>query len=116
MQGAAIVLRTLVPNARRIFSIVAEQQMQDPEQGQLTALCWTKPRPTVYIKKTCCAGLSFHRLFKTCREQFLVSSEMTLRSHLTEFKDHQLVRMRYVDARQAHAMNAQGLRMVSTMC
>lgn len=71
MQGAAIVLRTLVPNARRIFSIIAEQQIQDQEQG-----------------------LSFQRLFKTCREQFLVSSEMTLRSHLTEFKDHQLVHTR----------------------
>lgn len=33
MQGAAIVLRTLVPNARRIFQILAEQQMQDPENG-----------------------------------------------------------------------------------
>ncbi|KAL0028330.1 hypothetical protein WJX79_011067 [Trebouxia sp. C0005] len=71
MQGAAIVLRTLVPNARRIFSIIADQQMQEPEQG-----------------------MGFQRLFKMCREQFLVSSEMTLRSHLTEFKDHQLVQMR----------------------
>lgn len=34
MQGAAIVLRTLVPNARRIFGIIAEQQIQDPEQGE----------------------------------------------------------------------------------
>lgn len=34
MQGAAIVLRTLVPNARRIFSIIAEQQIQDPDQGE----------------------------------------------------------------------------------
>jgi hypothetical protein len=33
MQGAAIVLRTLVPNARRVFSIIADQQMQEPEQG-----------------------------------------------------------------------------------
>lgn len=34
MQGAAIVLKTLVPNARRIFSIIAEQQLQDQEQGK----------------------------------------------------------------------------------
>ena len=38
MQGAAIVLRTLVPNARRIFSIIAEQQIQDPEQGETERL------------------------------------------------------------------------------
>ena len=37
MQGAAIVLRTLVPNARRIFQILAEQQMQDPENGKIGA-------------------------------------------------------------------------------
>lgn len=37
MQGAAIVLRTLVPNARRIFQILAEQQMQDPENGVLNS-------------------------------------------------------------------------------
>lgn len=47
------------------------------------------------------AGLSFHRLFKVCREKFLVSSEMTLRSHLTEFKDHQLIQIRYGVYRQA---------------
>lgn len=43
MQGAAIVLRTLVPNARRIFQILAEQQMQDPENGKIGAsdsACW----------------------------------------------------------------------------
>lgn len=40
------------------------------------------------------AGLSIHKLYMHCRERFLVSSELTLRSHLTEFKDHELVRSR----------------------
>lgn len=40
MQGAAIVLRTLVPNARRIFSIIAEQQIQDQEQGKTKWQCF----------------------------------------------------------------------------
>ena len=29
--------------------------------------------------------------YASCREQFLVSSEITLRVHLTEFTDHELV-------------------------
>jgi len=40
------------------------------------------------------AGLAFHRLYTACREQFLVSSELTLRAHLTEFKDHELLNWR----------------------
>ncbi|KAK9814620.1 hypothetical protein WJX72_008800 [[Myrmecia] bisecta] len=67
-QAAAVVLKTLVPKARSIFRIIAEQQ-EDSEE----------------------AGISFPRLYKMCREKFLVSNEMTLRSHLTEFKDHDLL-------------------------
>ncbi|KAL8139077.1 hypothetical protein V2J09_005078 [Rumex salicifolius] len=33
-------------------------------------------------------------LYATCRERFLVSSQVTLNSHLTEFKDHELVKTR----------------------
>ena len=93
MQGAAIVLRTLVPNARRIFSIIADQQMQEPEQGMILG-CLMQPVGIMVHPWSSCVGMGFQRLFKMCREQFLVSSEMTLRSHVTEFKDHQLVQMR----------------------
>lgn len=33
-------------------------------------------------------------LYTKCRERFLVSSQVTLMSHLTEFKDHELVKTR----------------------
>ncbi|OWM80740.1 hypothetical protein CDL15_Pgr006770 [Punica granatum] len=33
-------------------------------------------------------------LYATCRERFLVSSQVTLNSHLTEFKDHELVKIK----------------------
>lgn len=33
-------------------------------------------------------------LYTVCRERFLVSSQVTLNSHLTEFKDHELVKTR----------------------
>ncbi|KAF7129385.1 hypothetical protein RHSIM_Rhsim10G0028600 [Rhododendron simsii] len=36
----------------------------------------------------------FNNLYTICRERFLVSSQVTLNSHLTEFKDHELVKIR----------------------
>ena len=39
-------------------------------------------------------GIPFHRWFSLCREKFLVTNEMTLRTHLTEFIDHQLLKSR----------------------
>lgn len=39
-------------------------------------------------------GLPVNNLYSTCRERFLVSSQVTLNSHLTEFKDHELVKIR----------------------
>ncbi|PON36091.1 Origin recognition complex, subunit [Parasponia andersonii] len=33
-------------------------------------------------------------LYTTCRERFLASSQVTLNSHLIEFKDHELVKTR----------------------
>ena len=39
-------------------------------------------------------GLSYEHLFRLCRERFLVSSDATLRTHLTEFRDHGLIKSR----------------------
>lgn len=39
-------------------------------------------------------GLLFKDLYWTCREAFLVSSDLALRAQLTEFIDHKLVRVR----------------------
>ncbi|GLJ40804.1 hypothetical protein SUGI_0844060 [Cryptomeria japonica] len=69
---AAIVLQSLTPNAQSVFKVLAEYQLEHPEEQ----------------------GLPVQRLYTLCREQFLVSSQVTLNSHLTEFKDHELVRTR----------------------
>lgn len=37
--------------------------------------------------------LTFSRLYKMCREKYLVNSEVTLRSQLTEFKDHKILKV-----------------------
>lgn len=36
--------------------------------------------------------MAFKDLYRSCRESFLVSSDLTLRSQLTEFLDHKLVK------------------------
>ncbi|KAJ7521415.1 hypothetical protein O6H91_19G053100 [Diphasiastrum complanatum] len=69
IRSAALVLQSLTPNAQSVFRTLASHQLTHSED----------------------LGLTQHQLYSLCRERFLVSSELTLRAHLTEFKDHQLV-------------------------
>lgn len=67
---AAIVLQSLTPNAQSVFRILAEYQLSHPDEE----------------------GMAIDDLYTISREKFLVSSLVTLNSHLTEFKDHELVK------------------------
>ncbi|EEF34658.1 origin of replication complex subunit 2 [Ricinus communis] len=69
---AAIVLQSLTPNAQSVFKILAEYQLSHLEEE----------------------GMPIDNLYAVSREHFLVSSQVTLNSHLTEFKDHELVKTR----------------------
>lgn len=69
---ALIVLQSLTPNAQSMFKIIIEHQLAHPKEE----------------------GMPRSKLYNSCRERFLVSSQMTMNSHLTEFKDHELVKMR----------------------
>ncbi|KAK2657919.1 hypothetical protein Ddye_010971 [Dipteronia dyeriana] len=69
---AAIVLQSLTPNAQSVFKILAEYQLSHPDEE----------------------GMPIDDLYTVSRERFLVSSQVTLNSHLTEFKDHDLVKTR----------------------
>ncbi|XP_030950306.1 origin of replication complex subunit 2 [Quercus lobata] len=69
---AAIVLQSLTPNAQSVFRVLAEYQLSHPDEE----------------------GMPINNLYTVCRERFLVSSQLTLNSHLTEFKDHELVKTR----------------------
>ncbi|KAF5737918.1 putative plant origin recognition complex subunit [Tripterygium wilfordii] len=42
------------------------------------------------------SGMPIYSLYSISREHFLVSSQVTLNSHLTEFKDHELVKTRNI--------------------
>ncbi|XXG72911.1 hypothetical protein AAC387_Pa07g1905 [Persea americana] len=76
---AIIVLQSLTPNTQSLFKVIAEYQIaHSDEEG-------------IPMKK---AWLPMNKLYMMCRERFLVSSQVTLNSHLTEFKDHELVKTR----------------------
>ncbi|KFV09819.1 Origin recognition complex subunit 2, partial [Tauraco erythrolophus] len=67
------VLRSLTLNARGIFRLLAQDQLEN------------KDNPSY-------PGLSFQDFYQQCREAFLVNSDLTLRAQLTEFRDHKLIR------------------------
>ncbi|XP_043931637.1 origin recognition complex subunit 2 [Protopterus annectens] len=67
------VLRSLTPNARGIFRLLVEFQLENKDNPNYT-------------------GLSFQDFYQRCREGFLVNSDLTLRAQLTEFRDHKLIR------------------------
>ena len=71
------VTNSLTPNARGIFELLVKYQLEYKSEAD-----------GLYL------GMSFHDCYLKCREKFLVSSDVTLRSQLTEFKDHKLVRSR----------------------
>ncbi|XP_058223290.1 origin of replication complex subunit 2-like [Rhododendron vialii] len=72
VKTASIVLQSLTPNAQNVFKVLAEHQLAHPDEE----------------------GMPVNNLYTICRERFLVSSQVTLNSHLTEFKDHELVKIR----------------------
>ncbi|XP_071940938.1 origin recognition complex subunit 2-like [Antedon mediterranea] len=69
------VLRSLTPNARGIFDIIVNYQLENKDSSLYN-------------------GLSFQDLYQKCREAFLVNSDLTLRAQLTEFRDHKLLKSR----------------------
>ncbi|KAJ8479428.1 hypothetical protein OPV22_023155 [Ensete ventricosum] len=67
---ALVVLQSLTPNAQSVFKILAEYQLANEKEG-----------------------MPINALYTKCRERFIVSNQVTLNSHLTEFKDHELVKV-----------------------
>lgn len=65
---------SLTPNAKRVFLVIVRYQLDNTEPGLADY-----------------TGLSFMELYRLCRADFLVASDLALRAQLTEFRDHQLV-------------------------
>ncbi|GLH01025.1 GH22255, partial [Gryllus bimaculatus] len=69
------VFRSLTNNAKKIFLLMAEYQKEHKDESHYS-------------------GMPFKKLYTMCRESLLVSSDLALRSQLTEFLDHRLVKSR----------------------
>lgn len=98
---AAIVLQSLTPNAQSVFRVLAEYQLSHPdEEGKKLSVLLRNfaVNFSFYIFSLffflSFSGMPINNLYTVCRERFLVSSQVTLNSHLTEFKDHELVKTR----------------------
>lgn len=66
------MLSSLVSTARDVFKVLSEVQLEDPSS----------------------LGVSFPLLLRMVRERFIVNHEHQLRSLLTEFKDHEIIKLR----------------------
>jgi origin recognition complex subunit 2 len=64
------VVPSLTPNAQSLFKLLVKHQLQSGD------------------------GMSFQELYMKCRKEFLVNSDLALRTHLIEFTDHKLVKSR----------------------
>lgn len=69
------VFLSLTSNARGIYILVVKYQLKNSGTPNYQ-------------------GISFKELYSTCREAFLVSSDIALRAQLTEFLDHKLAKMK----------------------
>ncbi|KAL5185608.1 Origin of replication complex subunit 2 [Glycine soja] len=83
VKTATIVLSSLTRNAQSVFKVLAEHQLSHPDEGKFLS-----------FTLICSFRMPISDLYSVCRERFLVSSQITLNSHLTEFKDHELVKIK----------------------
>lgn len=112
------VYESLNPNAQKIFLLIlnhtlhkgiepdlATEQLQDESEesdfGKYEEEEEVQRRPKkkgknvknrTRLRDIESEGLPFSTLYRICREEYLVNSEITLKAQLTEFKDHKVIR------------------------
>lgn len=69
------VFQSLTTNARSIYVLIVKYQLKN-------------------IRNPNYQGISFKELYSSCREAFLVSTDVALRAQLTEFLDHKLAKLK----------------------
>ncbi|KAJ3274892.1 Origin recognition complex subunit 2 [Terramyces sp. JEL0728] len=73
-QGTRYVLESLTANAKQIFMLLAEHQLAVME-----------------TKAAASDGLSFQTFYQRANESFLCTSQLTFKTLLTEFRDHEII-------------------------
>lgn len=87
---------------RGIFKLLVKFQLENKDNPSYAGAHSHSAFMSPFSSAVCnqfvlCAGLSFQDFYQRCREAFLVNSDLTLRTQLTEFRDHKLIRTRKVD-------------------
>jgi len=68
------VWASLTPNAKKIYIVIIKYQIENIDESDHYP------------------GFSLMELYRVCRAEFLVASDLALRAQLTEFRDHKLVK------------------------
>ncbi|KAF7493097.1 Origin recognition complex subunit 2 [Sarcoptes scabiei] len=84
------VYESLNENAKKIFLIILKYFLEKRKNRSRKSSKLSEDSNRT--STTASSGLKFDELYRICREDFLASSVTTVRQHLTEFKDHRLLR------------------------
>jgi len=76
LSSLSSVWASLTPNAKKIYTIILKYQIENMDSDSTDG----------YL------GFSLMELYRLCRLEFLVPSDLALRAQLTEFRDHKLVK------------------------
>ncbi|KAJ2760066.1 Origin recognition complex subunit 2 [Coemansia sp. BCRC 34490] len=87
-RGVLHVLASLTENAKSVFRILAEFQIAESVMDGVSS-------DTHKNTGSKAPEMPYNSYFAACRDQFLVSNEMTFRSQLTEFRDHKVIQSRH---------------------
>eukprot|EP01116_Phalansterium_solitarium_P001869 TRINITY_DN11700_c0_g1_i1.p1 TRINITY_DN11700_c0_g1~~TRINITY_DN11700_c0_g1_i1.p1 ORF type:complete len:439 (-),score=154.07 TRINITY_DN11700_c0_g1_i1:405-1721(-) len=79
IKGLHYILKSLTPNARGLFRILAEFQLENPT-----------------------AGLSYKQFYEKCRAKFLVINDSTMRAQMGEFREHKVMLSRQAPDRVSY--------------
>jgi len=74
LSSLSSVWASLTPNAKKIYVIIIKYQLETADEADNYQ------------------GLAFMELYRKCRAEFLVASDLALRAQLTEFRDHKLIK------------------------
>lgn len=92
------VYESLNGNAQKIFVFILKKHVEGASSKEATVE--SKNDKSVRSKaasSTSDRNFLFSELYMICREEFLVNSEVTLRAQLSEFRDHNLLKIKKGD-------------------
>ena len=88
VRGMVFVLRSLTKNARDIFKVLIEHQLDQLSNNDQDA-DGTEDEDAMEHEEE--LGMTYQTFYRACYEKFLTASDMSFRVQLTEFRDHAMV-------------------------